>query len=186
MTGYSIETRNGSRAYIVNDYQADVEVHGDFAHIQGPYGLTYVCIVDDILRRSEGRLGRVSIAKSIDLLASQIGKMSQGELFEFADNISEERGIHSGRLQLTLKYGHASPNEFAWEVLAHHCDLGQESLRGLMNGNIFSNISEVQARGLQSRLKRTSRLEIINNGLLKGLNQGETHLLSNRKILIIK
>jgi hypothetical protein len=186
MSSYHIETRNGPRAYVVDNYQPGVEIHSGFADIQGPNGLTYVCVVDDIFLRSEGELGRVDISRSIDLLSSMLEKMDPSKLQRFINDVSEERGIHSGRLQLTLKYGHATSYELAWEVFAHHCDLGQESLRGLLNGNIFSNISKNQASGLQERLRRTNRLEIINNGLFKGFRQGETHLLSNRKILMIK
>ncbi len=76
--------------------------------------------------------------------------------------------------------------KLAGEVFAHHFDVGEGELLGLSVGNIFRNISGTGAGRLLKRLERNGRLEIVQNGLFAGLKPNSTHLLSNRKILIVK
>ncbi len=80
---YIEDTRSGQRSITIIDYEPDVEIKGDYAYINGPNGLTYVCVVDDILRKSEGEVGRVSVLKSVVLLTSQIEQMSGDALVEY-------------------------------------------------------------------------------------------------------
>ena len=148
--------------------------------------MTYACYIDDILMRSEGELGRVCIPQTIKTLESKLAQISQIELEKFIESVSEDRGIHSGRLELTLKYGHPSYNELAWKILAHHFAIGDEALTGLLGNNIFRNMPENQAVGFKKRLMREGRLEKKPIGSLKDLKPNSTHLLSNKKILFIK
>lgn len=184
---YVEDTRSAHRSITIDTGDAEVEVINGLARIQGLNGLTYVCIDDDILRRSEGELGRVSVSESLALLTSQIEQMSGDALVEFIRGVSEDRGPgHSGILSLHLTYNNLTSKELAGEVLAHHFDVGEGELLGLSVGNIFRNISNTGADRLLKRLERNDRLEIVRNGLFAGLKQDSTHLLSNRKILIVK
>ena len=184
---YIEDTRSNHRSIIIDDYVPDAEIKDDFAYIDGPYGLTYVCFPDDIFLRSEGELGRVSVSKSVALLTSQIEQMSRDALAKFIRGVSEDRGPgHSGILGLHLTYNNLTSKELAGEVLAHHFDVGEGELLGLSVGNIFRNISNTGAGRLLKRLERNGRLEIVQNGLFAGLKPNSTHLLSNRKILIVK
>lgn len=180
------EARTSYRSITILDYEPDAEVVGDMANINGPNGLTYVCHVDDIFLRSEGMLGRVSIPQSVDLLTAQLEGMDTEELARFVDQVSQDRGIHSGRLELSIKYGHPTSHELAWDVLAHNFDMGEEALIGLSGENIYKNIPKPQAEGLLERLKSNGRLNVVKFGLYEGLQQNSTHLLSSGNILMIK
>lgn len=181
-----VETRTSYRTIEIVDYEQDPEIVGDMAHINAPNGLTYVCHIDDIFLRSEGRLGRVGIPQSVELLTSQIEDMDGEELARFVESISEDRGVHSGRLGLSLQYNHPTSYELAWNILAHHFDMGKEALIGLSTGNNLSNMPPNQADGLIKRLRKGDKLKEVRYGLYKGLAQNSTHLLSNRKILVVK
>ncbi len=183
---YTEDTRSGYRSITIKNYKPDVKIESYFAYIEGPNGLTYVCVNDDILQRSEGELGRVSISQSVQLLTSQLAGMDKDELTRFIQGVSEDRGIHGGRLELSIKYGHPTSHELAMDVFAHHFDVGEEALIGLSGGNIFRNIPRGQAEGLLGRLERSDRLEVVKYGLYAGLKPNSTHLLSNRKILVVK
>ncbi|MBI4973112.1 hypothetical protein HZC27_00665 [Candidatus Roizmanbacteria bacterium] len=181
-----VETRSDHRTITIQNYEPDAEIVGNMAHINGPNGLTYVCYVDDIFLRAEGMLGRVSIPQSVDLLTTEIENMDGNELARFVEQISEDRGIHSGRLALSLKYNHPTSDELAWNILAHHFNMSKEALICLSTENNFRNMPPAQAEGLIQRLSRNGRLEVVQKGLYNGLKPNSTHLLSNRKILVIK
>lgn len=184
---FTEDTRSSYRAIIIKDYKPDAEIHGEYAYIKGPHDLTYVCVIDDIFRRSEGEVGRVSVSQSVALLTAQIDQMGGDALMEFIRGVSEDRGPgHSGILELHLTYNNLTPKELAGEVLANHFDVGESELLGLSVGNIFRNISGSGAVRLLRRLEKNSRLEIVQNGLFDELKPNTTHLLSNRKILVVR
>lgn len=49
--------------------------------------------------------------------------MDDNQLRQFITGISEEKGIHSGRLELTLEVGYRSSYEYAINILAHYFNI---------------------------------------------------------------
>lgn len=155
-------------------------VPNGFAELMLPNNLELVVFKDEIWQETNGQLGRVNVGLSIRNLANRIDSMSDGELREFISAVSQDRGIHSGRLELTFKHGHVSPTEFAIEILAHHFNVGAEVLTGLGEQDVLTRMETLpgnQGEGFRKRMLREGRLQKFVSG---DIPPGAVlHLMSN-------
>ena len=135
---------------------------------------------DELWEETSGRISRVNVALSISSVASQIDRMDDEQLRQFVSEITQDRGIHSGRLELTLDHGQVSSQEFAIKVLAHHFNVGAEVLSSLGERDIFTIMDSFpgnQGAGFRQRILREGRLQhVVSGDIPKGAT---VHLMSN-------
>lgn len=152
---------------IHREEKADFSISDGFAELMLPNNLELVVFKDEIWEETNGQLGRVNVGLSIHNLASRINSMSDGELQRLINAVSQDKGIHSDRLELTFKHGHVSPTEFAIEILAHHFNVGAEVLTGLGEQDVLTRMETLpgnQGEGFRKRMLRENRLQKFTSG----------------------
>jgi len=147
--------------------EQDFSVPDGFTELILLNSLGLVVFRDELWGETRGQLGRVNAGLSIQNLANKIDRMSEGELEQFINSVSQDRGIHSGRLELTFEHGHVSSREFAVEILAHHFNVGAEVLAGLGEQDVLARMETLpgnQGEGFRKRMLREGRLQKFRSG----------------------
>ena len=156
----------------------DLEQQG-LAVIRDEFGLELLVHRDEIWEETRGTLGRVNVGSTVQWLAQQIERMDKTKRMQLAQRVSQDRGFHSGRLELDVEYGHSTPEQFATKILAHRFDISEEVLLVAGQADIFQLIPPAQAGGLKIRLKDRF-MEVVSDDI----DPGDTiHLLSDGKLV---
>jgi len=137
--------------------------HG-FAEISAENGLPLIIHTDELWEEFNGTQGRVNIGLSIARLAFLIDHLDDAGLTQLVRKVSKNKGIHRGRLELTLEHVHVSSVDFAVKILAHHFNVGAEVLVGLGTQDVFSKLANLpgsQAEGFRMRMLREGRFQEI-------------------------
>ena len=161
----------------------------DGSHFDRPEGfaelvlgnqLGLVVFEDELWEETRGQLGRVNVSLSIQSVKTAIDHMDNKQLEGFIKGISQEKGIHSGRLELTLEHGIRSSHEYAINILAHHFNVGAEVLTALGERDVFTMLGHLpgkQGEGFKQRMIREGRLQHVISG---DIPEGSTvHLMSD-------